>query len=404
MRDLPKRVPALRNLWGRNTSQLSAKAPRRARVRFAAVKFAVCAALLPLLCLVLLPSLLFRSFLMAPLSIGDAGPDFPAHVVSTSEFKPIAAKYFPPFTIFVYDPPARDSVSNAIANYGSWDTAGTALLVAALDSLRGTSSHVVDFGANLGWFSFVAAVHGAHVTAIEALPGNARAIRLGLAANRPLFNTSNIRLVEAALVGDKRANPGTASDRAFRVCLDRVHRNAANYGNALLPLSGEIPSALCAQWVAAVRLDDVVETSKPLAFLKADCEGCEAGALFGAERLLTGPAAPCVILMEWFPRIVRRIDYSAQRHTQGMIRILISGSFHVYLMDPVRGGRGITLQGPISPSQYHTFFTSRGMQAVVILQGSERCFPPGSHKLHTFFQQLRTPSLVAPQKVHAPRA
>lgn len=369
--------PAPRRRLGICPSVPIVKRENRARPQFAAVRFFLLAVALPMLSLVAAALFLFRHAFAPASSHVGAAPKLPP--LSAFGFKSVQAAHYPPFTIFVYNPPRRDIVSASLAATGAWDQPGTALLVATLAVLRGTAPGVVDFGANLGWFSFVAASHGAHVTAVEALPDNVRAIRLGLAANSRTLNSSKMRLVEAALVGEAdQSNLPIAS----RVCLDQVVRKETNFGNGLLPLSGEIAS--CAQWATALTLDQVLERGEPLAFLKADCEGCEAGALFGARRTLTGPGAPCVILMEWFPRVIRFVDANSRNHISGMVDVLIAGFYDLYSMS------GLQLQGPVPHDQLLRHFSNHGIQSAVLLQGSERCFPPMSPKRHGFIRKLAT--------------
>ncbi len=100
------------------------------------------------------------------------------------DLAPVPARLARRFEMMVWDPvmhpvdggpycPAADAVSETIVNQRIWEPTETILTLAACCAAH-DDSLVVDFGAQLGWFSLLAASCGLDVDAIEADPENAR--------------------------------------------------------------------------------------------------------------------------------------------------------------------------------------------------------------------------------------
>ena len=85
--------------------------------------------------------------------------------------------------------PGRDEVSKSIILQGRWEGYETVL---ALDVLTGSTGMVYDFGAQLGWYTILAARTGHHVVAIEPDPENLRLLNLNL---RMLGLTAEVRQI-----------------------------------------------------------------------------------------------------------------------------------------------------------------------------------------------------------------
>jgi FkbM family methyltransferase len=138
---------------------------------------------------------------------------------------------------------------------------------------------VVDIGANCGYFSLLAASRGARVYAFEPLQTNLRLLHASVALNR----FAHIRIIAAA-----------ASDSLRTLTIGAMHTN----GMVAEPRN-DPQAALAADFVAAVRVDDVVPGDEPVSVIKVDVEGHEYLALLGARRTIE--ACRPVILSEFAP-------------------------------------------------------------------------------------------------------
>lgn len=175
-------------------------------------------------------------------------------------------------------------MSNNIIKHGYWDGGLTTVVSAILDSRKQSVGvqTVVDFGANVGWFSLLAASKGHQVIAIEPMESNRKALMQSIALNR--FDDS-IELTGAAL-GD--GNPLAPKE----VCIGSKVKGS-NTGN------GETTekSNDCAEVVPVMTLSSIIGKRK-VDFLKADCEGCEANALLGMKNIIESKYRPCSMSIE----------------------------------------------------------------------------------------------------------
>ena len=160
-----------------------------------------------------------------------------------------------------------DFIQRTIIETGIWDHEVAAVIRNHLKP----GDIFCDIGANVGYFSLLAAYIKAKVIAFEPQPLCARAISRNFALNGfspPVLHEIALDSKEGDLKlyleGD--ANTGAASFRTR---------------------SGETIK------VTTHRLDDVL-TEKP-ALIKIDVEGAEVRALSGASRILSGPDRPIVI-------------------------------------------------------------------------------------------------------------
>jgi FkbM family methyltransferase len=216
-----------------------------------------------------------------------------------------------PFDMFVYE--HSDMVSGALRLNGEFEAATGHFLLQVLDVL-GTSRLFVDFGANLGWFSLLAASKGQKVLAIEASPCNFRVLKANVQVNNFSDHVSVKNVVLAQTVG---------SD----ICMAAVSGASGNRGNLKLDLHTQhdstttpCPSALLIpQTTLSVLLKDVTGV---LGFMKVDCEGCEVSALAGARDLFSDPLrAPCALMIEWNPHMTANFEGSAVKANSLMIDV-----------------------------------------------------------------------------------
>lgn len=150
-----------------------------------------------------------------------------------------------------------------------------------LRQLLRPGGHFVDGGANLGYFTVLAARRvgaAGRVDAFEPDPANRRRLLDHVALNRV---ADRVRVHDAAL-----------SDRAGSLRLHHPDPARANHGQS--SLFAELAPGGTSFDVPLVRLDEVLDRAPDL--LKLDVEGAELMALRGAARLLVGAAPPRLIV------------------------------------------------------------------------------------------------------------
>jgi FkbM family methyltransferase len=174
-----------------------------------------------------------------------------------------------------------------------WDGAISNIMLHVL-RFRNKTSTIIDFGANIGWFSVIAAADGHNSIAIEAMESNRLALELSLELNGL---SPQVRVLPYALGSD--ASPKV-------ICI--APRSPGNVGNGMLQSESE---DICQEFTPIKTLDDIYfdenfHAAKQIDFLKADCEGCEARAILGARRLFK-ENPPCSVFVEWRPDTMRQI-------------------------------------------------------------------------------------------------
>jgi FkbM family methyltransferase len=140
---------------------------------------------------------------------------------------------------------------------------------------------VVDVGANIGFFSFIAALSGCRVVSIEAAEDNVRQMKRTMEKNKQRHMHWNIYHNAATYVTGKQVN--------MRMEDFDKHSNSGNFKvNATLVERGDTYTA---------RLDDIV--NEDVAFMKIDIEGFEAFALSGAPELFCKHNVHVLIMEIW---------------------------------------------------------------------------------------------------------
>ena len=170
---------------------------------------------------------------------------------------------FPPVTRFfvnTHDPIKQDVfISGSVhAKQAPWDKFIWDLIV----RVSKKPGLVVDVGANIGYFSLLAAALGHQVVAFEPMNRNVAKFWSSVETNH--FE-DKITLFQNAVV----------SEKGLRVALESTHHT--NQGNGRIVGVGE--------WVDTVALDDLVHSDVLL--LKIDVEGFEGAVLDGARALLS---------------------------------------------------------------------------------------------------------------------
>ena len=173
--------------------------------------------------------------------------------------------------------PSDIAVGEAVAHGGLHEPNVTAVFERRLRP----GMRVIDIGANVGWFTMLAASRvgpEGEVIAVEPDRDNAALLE----ASRRVNGFDNVRLL-----------PVAAGRVSGAVAIFRAYSNAAT---APLDTVDPLQTAI----VPAIRLDDVIDGDKgPIGLIKADVEGAEPIALGGLERVLRRDRP--VIICEFAP-------------------------------------------------------------------------------------------------------
>ncbi|KAK3259144.1 hypothetical protein CYMTET_17035 [Cymbomonas tetramitiformis] len=142
-----------------------------------------------------------------------------------------------------------------------------------------STNAVVDIGANIGWFSVIAAAKGYKTYMFEPMATNRAIIRHTMCRN-PAF-AENMYLF-----------PYGAGER--QVC--RLYSDSGNVGDGHVscgPTSDAFPNYVYRGAMQLVPIDDVIK--EPIFLLKIDTEGYELKAMKSAKRLLGDYKLPWII-------------------------------------------------------------------------------------------------------------
>lgn len=158
-------------------------------------------------------------------------------------------------------------ISHRIATEGLWEPLETEIVRRLLTGSRQQPPLFVDCGANLGWYSVVAAALGAEVVACEPLPANADLLRANVERNE----LGDLVEVHEVALGDRE---GTAS---LRLSTDNQGDHRID-PDAL----GTTPSSRASVTVPITRLDTVLDGRRP-DLVKLDTQGSEVAILRGGR-------------------------------------------------------------------------------------------------------------------------
>ena len=209
----------------------------------------------------------------------------------------------------------RDLIQRYVYVFGVWEPDATAAIWPYLRD----GSAVVDVGANIGYFSLLAATaigRAGSVHAIEALPSTVELLRRNVARN------------DASTV---TVHPVAASDHMGEV---EMFRASAAFLGASSTTSGKISEGL----VRCIRLDDLLRDIEPAAvtFLKVDVEGDEALVLRGAPRLLAGMPPGSAALVELTSSAPAA---SANRDAEAVVELMVSFGFAPFIIPNEYSGK-----------------------------------------------------------------
>ena len=282
-----------------------------------------------------------------------------------------------------------DIVSNYLRKSRFWEGGLSTVMLHVLASLPKHYA-VVDFGANLGWFSLLASSQGHRVLAVEAMSQNRAALKAGAfksgislreitpnATMQPVRPNSQqtvmttgeqILLAGAALVAVPDGPP---------VCIKS--RTSSNIGNGVIIAS----DSTCAEEVPATTLDTLAAEAAQrwgvrhvdVSFVKADCEGCEAAALLGFATTLRTHRPPCALFIEYRPVQMRLVSPA---HPPEQLTSLLRAAGYIFYQQHGHLVTGAGLR--IVPLNDSTFEASKGCD-LLFLHDSTRCFAQGGERL-----------------------
>ena len=229
---------------------------------------------------------------------------------------------------------------------------GLSNVMLAILSLKHGSHQIVDFGTHIGWFSLLAASRGHKSVGIEAMKANRDAFINSIKINH--FHDL-IELHDKAL-GDYNAPK--------ELCIKSRATN--NYGN------GQVSSADsgCAEKTQVSTLDQILK-NRQIMFVKADCEGCEGGALLGAKTLLSSNP-PCSMFIEWRSTSMRDLGTS-DKDMSDLVTILLNTGYAFFRMraDLVTG-KDLKVE-MLSADETRHICTKSGADLILMLK-SDQCF------------------------------
>jgi FkbM family methyltransferase len=168
-------------------------------------------------------------------------------------------------------------ISEHLVAHGVWEPFETDLILGALRP----GDVFVDCGANIGWYTVLAAVAGAEVFAFEPMPVNAQLLRDNCARNAV---ADQVTIVQCAL-GDHR---GTTA----------LHLSNDNQGDHRVALPGGARATID---VAVRTLADTIGSVRPRV-MKLDTQGSEVNILRGGRTAwapIAGVASPYLVLEFW---------------------------------------------------------------------------------------------------------
>lgn len=252
-----------------------------------------------------------------------------------------------------------DVVSSFVHIYGHWRDCLPQVALATLARMYmppnddGTYS-TIDVGGNIGACSALLASRGFFVTTFEPVMRNL------LALHQTIF-TNNMQ-DRVTLIG---AAAGEVSFEKKTITIE-----VGNHGNAAVIADAKSPSAASflksvekteTEVITTVRIDDLATASSThVHFAKFDCQGCELGALKGAEASLLRNAAVDVLYVEVDSRLSRAAGHDPlellqmfHRHAYRLFvaygnvtRELLSAEFGAFTASCVEDPRDVVAASP----------------------------------------------------------
>ena len=201
--------------------------------------------------------------------------------------------------------------------------------------------HVLDIGANIGYYTMLSASlvgPGGSVTAIEPNPASAKLLEASRRAN----SFDNVVVIQVAA--------------GRELGLLTLH---GSYGNVMTSAAPEGAAALInSTTVPTFRVDDLIPRDKKIDFVKIDVEGAEYNALLGASELIK--RCHPTIVSEFSPSTMPGISGIDGR---GYLRFLLGFGYTISVIE----GGGTLRPCNADPERAMEAFTTRGADHIDIL-------------------------------------
>jgi FkbM family methyltransferase len=270
---------------------------------------------------------------------------------------------------------ADDTVSRILKKTGDYEQTNSHFFLSVLKLLK--DPVILDFGANLGWFSLLAASKHYSTISIEVMPCNHWALSQSVELNQ--FQKF-ITLHQNAL----------SSNSSGSICLESAaSADHDNRGNGYLenqknPLSS-ISSCRPGYTVPVSPLLPLIPKDTNLGFMKADCEGCEPSVILGSKSLFTSSSAPCAFLIEWSHRFSSRFQGADATETMKSVVEMLHDAGYVFLAF----GRPYGLvEFDFLSRRERVYFTGKQQMEMKAILTTDRCFPRDGERWKQLFSEV----------------
>lgn len=219
---------------------------------------------------------------------------------------------------FVVHDGGTDPVSQSIRSTGRWELFESELIWKGLAQ----GDHFLDIGANIGYFSVLAAArvgHSGRVIAFEPEQAN-HALLAQNAARNPLthYSLHAVAASDADVRGQLFLNPDNLGDHQIYATQHRV-----------------------AQDIELRRIDSVLAKATRIDLVKIDTQGAEQNVIAGMIELLAHNADGLLLLLEFWPKGLARCGGDAHR----LLQMLLGLGLRPYVVEHIKH---VLLDGPVS--------------------------------------------------------
>jgi FkbM family methyltransferase len=297
----------------------------------------------------------------------------PGFCANYPRFRVATTASYPSFSILIYG--ENDVVSQTVAFHRFFELPNSHFMTNVLNILE--TGVLVDFGANLGWFSLLAASKGHSTISIEAIPCNHWAVSESMRLNG--FDKS-------ITLHNKALSSTTASST---ICVESPVANANNLGNSKLQLnelSNRSPQCSPSFLVPLTPLHSLIPDGTHIGFMKADCEGCELGVLLGSQSLFSSPSAPCAILVEWYLPLTEHFEGKDSTDKMHATLEMLRKAGYIFV-DFIQSTHSLRIIDPNS-EWFKKNYNGREQRDLKAILTTDRCFPQNSNRWTRLFAAI----------------